>query len=49
MLVFFNVDIVCWNLFLQVMNGVIIGHNGKDYTNGSAPLRSLPVTSSYLW
>ena len=27
----------------QVMNGLIIGHNVKDHTNGRAPLRSLPV------
>uniref|UniRef100_A0A3P8SUX8 ELMO domain containing 3 n=1 Tax=Amphiprion percula TaxID=161767 RepID=A0A3P8SUX8_AMPPE len=28
-----------------VMNGVIIGHNVKDHTNGSAPLRSLPISA----
>ncbi|XP_013862674.1 ELMO domain-containing protein 3 [Austrofundulus limnaeus] len=28
-----------------VMNGVVIGHNGTDHTNGSAPLRSLPISA----
>lgn len=28
-----------------VMNGLIIGHNNKDHTNGSAPLRSLPISA----
>lgn len=28
-----------------VMNGVVIGHNVKDHTNGSAPLRSLPISA----
>lgn len=29
----------------QVMNGLILSHNVKDHTNGSAPLRSLPVST----
>ncbi|KAG7490807.1 ELMO domain-containing protein 3 [Solea senegalensis] len=28
-----------------VMNGIIIGHNVKDHTNGSAPLTSLPISA----
>lgn len=28
-----------------VMNGLIIGHNNKDHINGSAPLRSLPISA----
>lgn len=28
-----------------VMNGLIIGHSNKDHTNGSAPLRSLPISA----
>lgn len=28
-----------------VINGLIIGHNVKDHTNGSAPLRSLPISA----
>ncbi|XP_020791036.2 ELMO domain-containing protein 3 [Boleophthalmus pectinirostris] len=28
-----------------VMNGLIIGHNNKDHTNGSAPLRALPISA----
>lgn len=28
-----------------VMNGLIFGHNNKDHTNGSAPLRSLPISA----
>lgn len=28
-----------------VMNGLIISHNVKDHTNGSAPLRSLPISA----
>lgn len=28
-----------------VMNGLIIGHNNKDHTNGGAPLRSLPISA----
>lgn len=28
-----------------VMNGLIIGHNNKDHSNGSAPLRSLPISA----
>ncbi|XP_008334744.1 ELMO domain-containing protein 3 [Cynoglossus semilaevis] len=28
-----------------VMNGVIIGHGVNDHTNGSAPLRSLPISA----
>ncbi|XP_041855236.1 ELMO domain-containing protein 3 isoform X2 [Melanotaenia boesemani] len=29
----------------EVMNGVVTSHNGKDHTNGSAPLRSLPISA----
>lgn len=42
----FYLEIACLNSFsppFQVMNGLIISHNVKDHTNGSAPLRSLPV------
>ncbi|KAM4576748.1 ELMO domain-containing protein 3 isoform 1-T4 [Odontesthes bonariensis] len=28
-----------------VMNGVVMGHNGRDHTNGTAPLRSLPISA----
>lgn len=28
-----------------IMNGLVIGHNVKDHTNGSAPLRSLPISA----
>ncbi|KAM9393266.1 ELMO domain-containing protein 3 isoform 2-T4 [Pholidichthys leucotaenia] len=28
-----------------VMNGLVIGHNVKDHTNGCAPLRSLPISA----
>ncbi|TKS79027.1 RNA-binding motif and ELMO domain-containing protein 1 [Collichthys lucidus] len=28
-----------------VMNGLIISHNVKDHNNGSAPLRSLPISA----
>lgn len=28
-----------------VMNGLIISHNVKDHTNGSAPLKSLPISA----
>uniref|UniRef100_A0A3B4BG81 ELMO domain-containing protein n=1 Tax=Periophthalmus magnuspinnatus TaxID=409849 RepID=A0A3B4BG81_9GOBI len=28
-----------------VMNGLIIGHNNKDHTNGSSPLTSLPISA----
>ncbi|KAK7933870.1 hypothetical protein WMY93_004766 [Mugilogobius chulae] len=28
-----------------VMNGLIIGHNNSDHTNGSAPLRTLPISA----
>ncbi|MED6238350.1 hypothetical protein ATANTOWER_018029, partial [Ataeniobius toweri] len=31
--------------FKPVINGVAIGHNGKDYTNGSAPFGSLPISA----
>lgn len=31
------------------MNGVIIGHGVNDHTNGSAPLRSLPVIHFIAW
>lgn len=44
----FYLEIACLNSFFppsQVMNGLIISHNVKDHTNGSAPLRSLPVNT----
>nr|XP_046242820.1 ELMO domain-containing protein 3 [Scatophagus argus]XP_046242821.1 ELMO domain-containing protein 3 [Scatophagus argus] len=28
-----------------VMNGLVVSHNVKDHTNGSAPLRSLPISA----
>ncbi|XP_015242888.1 PREDICTED: ELMO domain-containing protein 3 [Cyprinodon variegatus] len=31
--------------YKPVINGVVIGHNGKDHTNGSASFRSLPISA----
>uniref|UniRef100_A0A096LU79 ELMO domain containing 3 n=1 Tax=Poecilia formosa TaxID=48698 RepID=A0A096LU79_POEFO len=31
--------------YKPVINGVAIGHNGKDHTNGNAPFRSLPISA----